>query len=334
MAVSVTATQDQIDQCRKDMGLVIHGGRFVDGVFTLSSSTFPNRSCEIPATLGAPFRGHSLSVLTSDDGSTTTLVSCAGEFVRDECWSWQKGDDAWQLFAKLDQDRFGQMPYAHGDRLLLIGGNAYNRNGTVTVMDDSTGIELPSGRVFNLNNWAHYSCLIPDEDTFILAGATHLSIGQNLPPIFGLVEKYSSTGEFIEYLPSLTPSDHNSVHYYACGTFEYGQGNKAYMVMSGWRTGGPEYEGATEVLFQHADAWVPGPAVPHTNTKPWTAYATVYNLTPDRLLMVYGPERDDNNNQYSEAFQLSPDGKSWTLVGEIGRVEFAAAVADLSALCD
>jgi len=108
------------------------------------------------------------------------------------------------------------------------------------------------------------------------------------------------------------------------------------MVMSGWTGPGVDYEGATEVLFQHADAWVPGPPVPHTNTKPWTAFATGYNLTPDRLLMVYGPEPDYNfnGNQYSEVFQLSPDGKSWTGVGSIGRVNFAAAAADLASLCD
>ena len=108
------------------------------------------------------------------------------------------------------------------------------------------------------------------------------------------------------------------------------------MVANGWVSdGGLEFESASEVLFQHANAWVPGPPVPHTSSKPWTAFATVYNLTPDRLLMVYGPEPDynNNNNDYSEVFQLSPDGKSWMEVGALGRSEFAVAVADLSSLC-
>ena len=139
----------------------------------------------------------------------------------------------------------------------------------------------------------------------------------------------------MEYLPSLTPSEHGQVRYYACGTFEDGQGDKAYMVVSGWADdSGFEYESGTEVLFQHANAWVPGPPVPHSNSKPWTTFATGYNLTPDRVLLVYGSEFDYNHNEYSEVFQLSPDAKSWLEMGTIERQYFGAAAANLTHLCN
>ena len=174
-----------------------------------------------------------------------------------------------------------------------------------------------------MNTQVTWACLIPDGDTFILAGVTNFT---TTTPIFGLVEKYSSTGEFIEYLPSLTPREPHIVRYYACGTFEDGQGDKAYMAVSA-RVG--MGDSTTEVLFQNANAWVPGPQVPYPNS--WL-FAKGYNLAPDRLLLVYGSERMDEE-ELSEVYQLSPDGTGWMEVGSIGRLEFAAAVADLASLC-
>ena len=100
------------------------------------------------------------------------------------------------------------------------------------------------------------------------------------------------------------------------------------MVMSAW-VGNGEWDSTTEVLFQNANAWVPGPQVPYPNS--WL-FAKGYNLTPDRLLLVYGSERMDEE-ELSEVYQLSPDGTGWMEVGSIGRLEFAAAVADLASLC-
>merc|ERR1711971_453953 len=130
--------------------------------------------------------------------------------------------------------------------------------------------ELPSGRVFNFNTQVTWACLIPDGDTFILAGVTNFSTTTNNP--FGVVEKYSSTGEFIEQLPLLTPRVPSIPSYYACGTFEDGQGDKAYMVMSKWVGSNGDRTYTTEVLFQNANAWVPGPQVPNRRS-----LATGYN---------------------------------------------------------
>ena len=123
-----------------------------------------------------------------------------------------------------------------------------------------------------------------------------------------MVERYSSTGEFIEYLPSLvTARLHSQKTFYAGGTFKDGQGDKAYLVVGGWGVSdwwGLEF--ATEVLFQDAKAWVPGPQVPLPDYRPWTSTPTGYNLASDQLLMVYGSERDYDGYRYSEVFQFSP----------------------------
>ena len=208
------------------MGIVILAGQNHDELLN-SVETFPRTSCNIPDT-PFPIANHTLSVLTPEDGSSTTLVACSGSLEK-ECWSWQKGDDKWQLYASLDLNRYTARAISFGDRFLLIGAGGI----TIPPLWD-TGVELPSGRTFDLENLAilRSFCLIPSGDTFILAGAHDGST--TLGP--GLVERYSSSGEFIEYLPSLS----NAYVDLGCGSFKEDQGNTA-LLMVGWTVYIPPY---------------------------------------------------------------------------------------------
>ena len=104
------ATLDQIDSCRSndsdnfDMGIVIVGGLSGNDESTAMNSgeTIPSRSCKIPNT-PFPFVDHSLSILTPEDGSSTTLIACGGslQMAGSECWNWTQGANTWQLYADL-----------------------------------------------------------------------------------------------------------------------------------------------------------------------------------------------------------------------------------------
>merc|ERR1712012_179167 len=118
-----------------------------------------------------------------------------------------------------------------------------------------SGVDLPSGRTFPLKSLAmeNMVCLIPTGDTFVLAGAINTNTGT-----FGLVERYSSNGVFIENLPSLQEFYWNL----GCGSFKDDHGNTALIVVG--RGGGPDPDHMTEakILYDGTEAWVPGPDFP------------------------------------------------------------------------
>lgn len=285
-----------------EMGLVIHGGTQFPQWWIGGGYTFPDKygRCGIPSSGASPAKGHSLAVLTSDEGYCT-LVVCHGHNWPDMCFSSEKSEifTSWNFYATLDQPRLWAKAYTYGNSLLLIGGG----NNEVSA---KTGIELPSGRVFQLNNFATLNfCLIPNGDAFVLAGMDAEDIRYG-----SLVEKYSSNGEFIGSLPSLW----GLPEIRACGTFVDDQGDIAFLVAGG----------VTEVLYQGAGSWTVGVGPPQLPRYPTGAY----NLAPDRLfVMVYAPDGE------TEVLELSPDKQSWIEVGRINRQGFAAAPVDLVALC-
>ena len=127
IAVDRNATLDQIDSCRSidsgnsDIGIVIVGGLSGNDESTAMNSgeTFPSRSCEIPNT-PFPFVDHSLSILTPEDGSSTTLIACGGslQMAGSECWSWTQGANTWQLYADLGNHRYSPKAISLGKQIL------------------------------------------------------------------------------------------------------------------------------------------------------------------------------------------------------------------------
>ena len=92
-------------------------------------------------------------------------------------------------------------------------------------------------RTFSLAHDFSGSCLISQSDSFVLVD--HF-IGS------GLVERYSSEGNFIETLPYSETVSPNT----ACGSFEDSEGQTVLLITSD--------DGGTELLLQNANAWVQG----------------------------------------------------------------------------
>ena len=231
-------------------GLVIAGGD-IGGSKTFGSvENFPrNNLCNIPDLPEPGRQSHTLSILKPEGGST--LLVCGGKgqmgsgqpaVNADTCLSWQKGESNWSTYATLDPPRVGHSAVSFGDRLLLVEGKE----------SPKTGVELPSGREFSLNFAVEEACLIPQTDSFIVTGG--IVGGQTY------VEKYSSTGEFIEDLPSLKIG--RRVH--ACGTFEDGDGRAVLLITGGYGPYGqpnPNGLSSTELLRSDSDG-------------KWTSWAT------------------------------------------------------------
>jgi len=296
-------------------GLVIAAG-YAAGVETIGSvEKFPrNNICNIPDLPGAGRGRPTLSLLQTKDSSPQTLVICGGKAASgasaEFCLSWQKGESAWTPgFATLDPLRVGHSAVSFGDQLLLVGGEESPR----------TGVELPSGREFELSYDVKNACLIPQSDGFIVTGGV---VGG-----WNYVEKYSSDGEFVEDLPSfeIGRRDH------ACGAFEDGEGRAVLLITGGYGFENRNGLSSTEMLWPDSDgywtSWATGPMLPRALYGPRMA-----NLPDNRLLLTGGSSGDLSN----EVYELSlPDADSWVLVGgmEEGRKLHAVLGLDFTALC-
>ena len=262
---------------------------------------------------------HSLSVLTSEDGSPSTLVACSNR----ECVSWKKGESDWQPYAEFEGDRRGQMTHTVGERLLVIGGWKEDES------TSTTGVELPGGRVFRLGDpaWPDHlrgttqftdeSCLISNGDTFVLVGLRNPLVGSG---DWAFYEEYSSSGEFVR---QLSPPSNNAPSIQACGTFQDDQKETAFLIVTKTLAGL-----ATAVLNNGATNWVPGPELPRNDG----VFFHGINLSLDRLILAFQPD-----HHTTEVFQLSPDGKRWMALGSI-EIEtpissFVAAPTNISLLC-
>ena len=212
--------------------------------------------------------------------------------------------------------------YTYRDQLLIIGGDWDNE------YTSSTGIELPSNRIFNLGNpgWgsnlraSESSCLISNGDSFVLVGLRNQKI-----PGYDFVEEYSSTGEFLRGLRYFDSNLHRN--FPACGTFQDDGGETAFLTISALSFEIHPY--SAFVLYNGALDWVVGPQLPQ---RPFPELITSSrNLGLGQLLMTFA---DPDDLAQQEVFQLTPDGKSWMSLGQFFGVDFDVAVADLSLLCD
>ena len=306
-------TREEVFTCENDngnMGLAIFLENIKWGQAEYLMTTFPSRPCEIPPTQA---KAKSLAALTSDDNSSTSLISCNSS----TCKSWQNGETSWVPFSSFD-DRSGHMLYAYKEELLVIGGNWENE------YTSSSGIRLPSLRVFNLGNPAfeytsrasESSCLISNGDSFVLVGLRNQRF-----PGYDFVEEYSSTGEHLRGLRYFDSNLHRN--FPACGTFQDDQGETAFLTISALSS--EIHPFSAFVLYNGALDWVVGPQLPQRDD----AGLIGRNLGLGQLIIAIS---DQFTQQ--DVFQLTPDGKSWMSLGQFDGVNFDVAVADLSLLCD
>ena len=208
--------------------------------------------------------------------------------------------------------------YTYRDQLLVIGGDWDNE------FTSSTGMELPSNRIFNLGNRifnsgraSEASCLISNGDSFILVGLRNQQF-----PGYDFVEEYSSTGEHLRGLRYFDSNLHRN--FPACGTFQDDQGETAFLTISALSF--EIHPFSAFVLYNGALDWVVGPQLPQRD------YAGLIgrNLGLGQLIIAIS---DPFTQQ--DVFQLTPDGKSWMSLGQFGMDwNGYVAVADLSLLCD
>lgn len=229
-------------------GLVIAGGLVPskettsNKIATSSIENFPGSNlCSIPdLPTGRAFL--TLSMLKPKAGPPT-LVVCGGEGHGDSCLSWQKGARNWSSYATLDPPRVDHNAVSFGDRLLLVGGSE----------SPKTGVELPSGRELSLSYNVKEACLISLTDGFIVTGGIATGTGS-----WSLVQKYSSTGEFIELLPSFTIGRRR----HACGTFEDEAGRAVLLITGGYGFENRNGLNSTELLRSDSDgkwtSWTAG----------------------------------------------------------------------------
>ena len=314
MAIRSSVTREEVFTCLNDngdMGLVI--------LMPFYFQTFPSRPCEIP-----PIRAESLAAISSDGNASTTrfpknLISCDSS----TCYSWHKGEASWRHFASFDP-RPGHKVYTYRDQLLIIGGDWDNE------YTSSTGMELPSNRIFNLGNpvlgfnsrASEASCLISNGDSFVLVGLRNQQF-----PGYDFVEEYSSTGEFLRSLSYFDSDLHRN--FPACGTFLDEQGDTVLMTLSARSFEMKPY--VSFILHNGASDWVTGPELPQRDYAGLIWALIGRNLGLGQLIITFS---DPDHLTQQDVFQLTPDGKSWMSLGQFAGVDFDVAVADLSLLCD
>jgi len=297
-------------------GLIISGGdRYNIPDIKRSVEVFsPNEvpDCSIPE-LDHGRVQHTMSLLDE-----STLVVCGGcrstggpwgncGGGQDNCISWSKSDSntTWQHFADLSPIRGGHVAYSNTKekKILLMGGEYEGSN--------QTGVELPGGRTFELHHEAISSCLIPLDQHFVIVGKT--------------VDRYTSTGEFVEEMPELNIPRRDA----ACSSFADHNGDIVLVVVGGYEIGSPEVFSSTEFLLPGAAFWTYGPDLYSP-----AALGRAANINGEVFLI--GGYTKIENFATDEIWKLNLENQRWDLVHHMSEVRSRQAVAavNLKNFCD
>jgi len=294
---STSTTAPATTTTAANQGLVISGG-WPD---SRTVEVFPATSCS-PPPLPTGRRGHTMTIVGA------SLVTCGGDSssTSTSCISWVGGEEEWQQYATLREERGYHTAWSHQGQLLLLGGQDSPGTGEVVGGGGST---------FPMEHPAGYSCAADMGGAVAVIGGIYSSSLSN-------VDRYDMSG----YLGSL-PHLRTARYYHACGAVADSTGHTVLIVAGGWDSSG--YLSSVEVLEHGATSWVAGPELPRA------LYRLSGGVAGGRLQVTGG--RDSSNNERSEIYELvySKAEKGWTQVGtmEEARARHAVAAVNLPALC-
>jgi len=244
--------------------------------------------------------GHSLDQL--GDG---TVLACGGSGGGLKTCDKFDGT-SWSQHSTLQSNRGFHTSLAGQYGLLLMGGR-YSNEATTEIVG--------GGQQYNLQQDTYFACGITEpgagfDNTIILTGG--YSSGN-------VVAKYGENG-FIGALPSLQIGR----YYHGCGGFVTGK--KVFVVAGGYGSPGSNYKhlSSTELLYDGADSWVTGKALPRT------LYAPASVSLADSVLLLGGQGGGD----YRREILSFNSSFSWTEVGTLQQGRYIAAAAAVTGQLD
>jgi len=291
------ATTCQGDNC--PTGLVITGG------YTTSIETFPAEAhCTIPPFPDRGRSGHTLSVI--DQGRQ--LVACGGWDTTKSCISWRHGQESWEDYHTLSEERKSHAAVVMEDESIVIVGGYDSW---------TTGEIVPSGTVFDLQNGGGQTCAVKFQQELVVIGG----IGDS-GTIHGKVDRYDSQGKYLgsRSLPDLGTARDS----HACATFISSNGEEGLLVAGGQDK---RYNrlSSTEVFLPSTGKWTSGGNLPRG----------LIGLRAARLnqrVVVAG----GHDGRKARAEVLEYNGSAWSKKKETmttGRFGHAIVAANFPSLC-
>jgi len=279
-------------------GLIITGG----SPPKTDVEVFPaNANCTIPPFPSPGRSQHSLSVIND------TLVACGGRETKTSCISWKKGQDGWEDFHTLGQERYyhAAVVVDGEEDIIILGG--------VDSGSSKTGEILKSGTKFALKNEGTATCAVSYQGAVVMMGGNH--------PTHGKVDRYDSKGNYLDSLPDLL--EWRQLH--ACTTFTSSSGEEGLLVAGGDNRG---HISSTELYLPSKKQWTKGGDLPRA-----LSLLRAARLSED-VVVIGG--RGYGSSYRDEVLQYEETTGAWSEIGKMKKARrghAVVAVVDKSLYC-
>jgi len=280
-------------------GVIITGGYGAD--YGTDVELFPaNTTCMIPPFPSPGRYYHSLSVIND------TLVACGGMYTLTSCISWKKGQDGWEDFHTLSQERYHHVAVVVDSKedIIILGGPYSGSSKT-------TGEIVKSGKTFELKNMGYATCAVSYQGAVVMMGGG----------FHGKVDRYDSKGNYLDSLPDLLEAR----YWHACTTFTSSNGEEGLLVAGGYNDDLVGSLSSTELYLPSKKRWTRGGDLPRA----------MNSLRAVRLLehVVVTGGRDDGRNSRNEVLQYEEITGVWSEIGKMKKARSYHAVVDVSLFC-
>jgi len=286
-------TKGEATSCRSGdcTGLIVSGG-----LGTPEVELFPAKaSCTIPP-FPSPGRWfHSLSVIKD------TLVACGGKDTLKSCISWKKGQDGWEDFHTLSQERHSHAAVVvdGGEEIIVLGGSGSGSR--------KTGEIVKSGAQFVLQNRGQSTCAVSYQGAVVMIGGCC--------PTHGKVDRYNSKGNYLNSLPDLLDARRG----HGCTTFTSSNGEEGLLIAGGLNDDGSLSR--TELYLPSKKRWTRGGELPRAMGSLRAARLS------EHVVVIDEPRR--------ELLQYEETAKAWSKIGRMKKLRSWPAVVsvDVSQYC-
>jgi len=261
---------------------------------------FPAKAtCTIPPFPSPGRCDHSLSVIND------TLVACGGldPKIWKSCISWRRGQDGWEDFHTLSQERYyhAAVVVDGEDDIIVLGGKSSGWK---------TGEIVKSGTQFSLQADGYGTCAASYQGGFVMIGGccSH-----------GKVDRYNSEGNYLDSLPDLLEARRR----HACTTFTSSSGEEGLLVTGGYNVN-IGFFSSTELYLPSKKQWTRGGDLRRAMERLRAARLSEH-------VVVTGGY--DGGNRRDEVLQYDEKAGTWSEIGKMKKARRDHAVAGLSLFC-